>query len=190
MAFLLRLFVILAVGLGLGLASADWAVRQGPRFGALRVGPWRAYPNESTPGADPYDKARLARTGAVSFATGESLVFRTDMDSAGRPLDPACTYRLAGPPLPARWWTLTAEDRDGRLMANGMDRYGFTSTEILRQPDGGFAVSLSPWARPGNWIPVPGPGLRLVLRLYDTPLAGGLGVEKPVLPSVEAEACG
>jgi hypothetical protein len=29
-----------------------------------------------------------------------------------------------------------------------------------------------------------------VLRLYDTPLAGGLGVEKPVLPSVEAEACG
>jgi hypothetical protein len=76
-------------------------------------------------------------------------------------------------------------------MANGMDRYGFTSSEILRLPDGGFVVSLSPRARPGNWVPVPGgPGLRLVLRLYDTPLAGGLGVEKPVLPTVEAEACG
>ena len=190
MAFLLRVLFALALGVGLGLLSADWAVREGPRFGALRIGPWRAYPDEGTPKADPYEKARLARTGAVSLAAGESLVFRTETDDAGQVLDGSCDYRLSSPALPSRWWTLTAYDRDGRLMANPMARYGFTSSEILRQPDGGFIIAVSPRARPGNWLPVSGSGLRLVLRLYDTPLAGGLGVEKPVMPSIERGMCG
>ena len=189
MAFLLRLLLALAIGVGLGLLSADWAVREGPRFGAVRIGPWTAHPREGTPQADPYAKARLARTGAVSFATGESLVFRTETDSAGRPLDPACDYHLVGPPIPSRWWTLTAYDGRGRLMANGMARYGFTSSEILRETDGSFVVTLSQQARPGNWVPLSGSGLLLALRLYDTPLAGGLGNERPVLPSIERGTC-
>ena len=38
----------------------------------------------------------------------------------------------------ARFWTLTLYDTKGRLVANSLQRYGFTSQEIIRSSDGSF----------------------------------------------------
>jgi len=71
----------------------------------------------------------------------------------------------------ARYWTVTLYDRRGRLVANTIDRHGFTSEEIVRGIDGRFAVNIAPRARPGNWLPSGGiERFVLVWRLYDTPI--------------------
>jgi hypothetical protein len=72
-----------------------------------------------------------------------------------------------------------------------MQRYGFTSQEIVRQADGAFEMIASPRARPGNWLPT-GAVERyvLVLRLYDTPVGVGTrtGHDAP-MPSIVERKC-
>ena len=127
----------------------------------------------------------------------------------GRRLEPSCRSRIAGATPPARAWTLTVErrghaketareaakeaaDRPAQGGAVPPARTGFTSTEVLRDRDGRFAVSLSPAVQPGNWLPMPGGdgSIRLVLRLYDTPVAASTGVlEREGVPSITREDC-
>ena len=66
---------------------------------------------------------------------------------------------------------MTLYDAEGRLVANTIDRHGFTSAEVVREADGNFAISVAPRARPGNWLPTGGiEQFVLVWRLYDTPI--------------------
>jgi hypothetical protein len=71
-------------------------------------------------------------------------------------------------------------------------REGFTSTEVLRTPDGRFTVMLGPDVQPGNWLPSPrasGP-VRLALRLYDTPVAASTGsLDRDSLPAITRLGC-
>ncbi len=63
---------------------------------------------------------------------------------------------------------------------------------MLRERDGRFSVIVSPSVQPGNWLPMPeGDGsIRLVLRLYDTPVAASTGVlEREGVPSITREDC-
>ncbi|BCM82893.1 DUF1214 domain-containing protein [Methylobacterium indicum] len=191
----------LALGAGLGLATANWATRGRYPFGGVVLNAWTAWPKIGARDADPYVRAIHARTGEVPLALGEGLLLTALTDESGRRLDPSCRYRIAGATPPSRAWTLTVERR-GRAKAEaagepagetGMaPRTGFTSTEVLRDRDGRFAVTLSPTVQPGNWLPMPaGEGsIRLVLRLYDTPVAASTGVlEREGVPSITREDC-
>ncbi|AWN46571.1 hypothetical protein DK419_09810 [Methylobacterium terrae] len=187
----------LALGAVLGLASANWATRGRYPFGGVALNAWTAWPKIGSRDADPYVRAIHARTGEVPLALGEGLLLTAINDDAGRRLDPSCRYRIAGATPPARAWTLTVER--GRLAKPERQagsapppRTGFTSTEVLRDRDGRFAVSVSPTVQPGNWLPMPeGEGsIRLVLRLYDTPVAASTGVlEREGVPSITREDC-
>ncbi|KTS21802.1 hypothetical protein NS228_27480 [Methylobacterium indicum] len=191
----------LALGATLGLATANWATRGRYPFGGVTLNAWTAWPKIGARDADPYVRAIHARTGEVPLALGEGLLLTALTDESGRRLDPSCRYRIAGATPPSRAWTLTVERR-GRTKAEaagepagetGMaPRTGFTSTEVLRDRDGRFAVVLSPTVQPGNWLPMPaGEGsIRLVLRLYDTPVAASTGVlEREGVPSITREDC-
>lgn len=202
----------LALGVILGLASANWATRGRYPFGGVALNAWTAWPKIGSRDADPYVRAIHARTGEVPLALGEGLLLTALTDDTGRRLDPSCRYRIAGATPPARAWTLTAErrghapetakeaykeapkDAAARPAAGAVPppRTGFTSTEVLRDRDGRFSVSLSPAVQPGNWLPMPeGEGsIRLVLRLYDTPVAASTGVlEREGVPSITREDC-
>ena len=188
------LLVLYALVLGavLGLASADWATRGGYPFGGVRIGPWTAWPRAGSTNADPYTRAVNARRGEIPLAVGEGLLLTAAEDDEGRALDAACRYVVAGATPPARAWTLTVAGRGPRDPQRPHVREGFTSTEILRQPDGRFAITLAPDVEPGNWLPSPraeGP-LRLALRLYDTPAAAGIGsLDRSVVPTITREDC-
>ena len=98
---------------------------------------------------------------------------------------------VSGTTPPARFWTLTLYDPDGRLVANSVNRYGFTSQEIVRRTDGSFDIVIAPRARAGNWLPTGGvERYVLVLRLYDTPVgvATRTGREAP-MPTIIPGAC-
>lgn len=182
----------LALGAVLGLLSADYATRGGYPFGGTAIGSWTAWPRAGAFDADPYSRAVNARRGAIPLAVGEGMLLTATQDDEGRALDAACTYRLSGVTPPARAWTLTVTGRPAPEGAPPPLREGFTSTEILRDADGLFAILLSPEVQPGNWLPMPrGRGaVRLALRLYDTPVAASVSsLDRDSLPAIRRTGC-
>jgi hypothetical protein len=64
------------------------------------------------------------------------------------------------------------------------------SLSILRNPDNSFVIAIGPNATPGNWLKIGGDGpMTLVLTLYDSPVAGNIGVEDVELPQVLRTSC-
>jgi hypothetical protein len=168
---LFGLLLTFAVAAIVGLGSTWLTVTRGVAFGAVTLGAWTAYPKTGTSGIDPYARAAVARNGLLPLGSGDGVAFVARTDETGQPLDGRCELAVTGTTPSARFWTLALYDPDGRLVANGVGRYGFTSQEVLRKADGSFEIAVSPRARPGNWLPTGGvERYLLVLRLYDTPV--------------------
>ena len=171
----MRLFVsscltlILAAAIGLG---ATWlTLTRGVAFGAMTVGAWTAWPKTGSVDIDPYARATIARTGALPIGVGDGVAFFARTDDAGNALDGRCTFLVSGATPAARYWTVTLYDARGRLVANTIDRHGFTSAEVVRDTSGNVTMTVEPRARPGNWLPSGGvEQFVLVWRLYDTPI--------------------
>jgi hypothetical protein len=190
MRLLIDIAIAFILALAVGIGSAWWAIDRGYIFGAVSVGPWTAWPESGSADADPYAEATLARTGEVPLGAGEGLAFTAAADSAGQRLRGDCVYRIAGQTPPARLWTLTAYDSAGHLMENPAVRTTFHSREILRHPDGTFAIAVSAEAMPGNWLPIGRTAaFRLALRLYDSPLAAGIQVGTVAMPRIDRVRC-
>ena len=187
MRFLVELFASLVIALALGLGSA-WYMVAAPRIG-YAIGAWKAVPAVSAETADPYTRARVARTGEIVLGAGEGLLFIATHDDDGRDLDGACDYRIAGATPTARLWTLSVVDAAGRSPASVTGRTALTSREILRDAGGRFEIVVAAAARAGNWLPSPAAGgEHLFLRLYDTPLA--LSPDPSMeMPRITREAC-
>jgi hypothetical protein len=181
--------LILAAAIGLG---ATWlTITRGIAFGSLTVGAWKAWPKSGSVEIDPYARATIARTGELPLGTGDGVAFYARADDAGNLFDGRCTFTVSGATPAARYWTLTLYDLDGRLVANAVDRHGFTSAEVVRDVEGRFSISVAPRARPGNWLPTGGiERYILVWRLYDTAVgvASRTSKEGP-MPAVVRKAC-
>jgi hypothetical protein len=179
----------LAAAVGLG---ATWlTLTQGSAFGAIAIGGWTAWPKTGTQDIDPYARAIIARTGELPVGSGDGVAFYARADDAGQPFDGRCDVVIDGITPSARYWTMTLYDPDGQLVANSVERYGFTSQEIVRGPAGRFELTVSPRARPGNWLPTGGvERYVLVLRLYDTPVGITTTTRKEApMPTIVRKAC-
>lgn len=183
------LLLALAIGAVTGLSLTAVSVGRGTGAGTLRIGPWLVTPKAGTAEADPYARAVTARLGTLPLALADGLVFIADRDSAGAALDGRCTYLVSGPVPPARYWTLAAAGPDYRPVVAASVRQVFTSYEIVRFGDRPLDILAAPEARPGNWLPSGGaPDLRLILRLYDTPIATTVS-PGTVLPAIDKVSC-
>jgi len=181
--------LLLAAAVGLG---TTWlTISRGVAFGAMTVGAWRAWPRTGSVDIDPYARATIARTGELPLGTGDGVAFYARTDDTGNVLDGRCTFTISGTTPTARYWTVTLYDRSGRLVANTLDRHGFTSTEIVRDVDGRFTISVAPRARPGNWLPTGGiERYVLVWRLYDTPVGiTSRTTKQDPMPAIVRKAC-
>ncbi len=194
MKSLLAIFLAIAIAI-LGGAGSVWlALEQAPRFGTASIGPWVAYPEIGTPDADPYSRAHFARAGALALGQAEGVVFTARRDSAGRELDPACVYELAGALPPARFWTLYAVDaEDHPTFQSGSPNarvMALNSQALLRGEDGTAAVTLARSIQPGNWLKTPAEGpFAIVLTLYDTTIAGSARIAGVSMPSLTQRGC-
>jgi hypothetical protein len=184
---LLTFLVAAAIGLG-----ATWAaLTNGIAFGAIQIGAWTAWPRAGTADVDPYARAGIARSGALPVGLGDGVAFVATSDDSGRQLDGRCEVVVRGTTPPARFFTMTLYDPEGRLVATSLKRSGFTSQELIRASDGSTEVTIAPRARAGNWLATGGiEKYMLVLRLYDTPvgIATRAGREAP-MPSITSGAC-
>jgi hypothetical protein len=184
---LFALVVAAAIGLG-----ATWlALSKGVAFGAVTIGAWTAWPKNGTREIDPYARASIARTGELPIGSGDGVAFSARVDDHGHILDGRCDVVMSGSTPPARFWTLTLYDPGGRLVANSVNRYGFTSQEIVRRTDGSFDIVIAPRARAGNWLPTGGvERYVLVLRLYDTPVGVATRTgREATMPAITPGAC-
>ena len=180
----------LTLGAAGGLALTWYVASDRFDLGSLQIGPWTAWPMANALDANRYARARIAKSGDLPLASGEGIVFLAITDSASVPLDGRCRYRIAPILPPARWWTLTLYDEEGRLLVNSAGREGFTSAEILRESASEATIVTGPQAQPGNWLPTAAGTFSLVLRLYDSPISTGLGTKDTVpLPTVERVGC-
>jgi len=188
---LIGAFFALLIAAATGLGATWFALTRGTAFGAISIGAWTAWPKTGTADIDPYARAAIARRGELPVGSGDGIAFYARTADSGRSLDGRCEVVLSGVTPSARFWTLTLYDVDGRLVANSANRYGFTSQEITRFPDGSFQIVVAPRARPGNWLPSGGVDrYLLVLRLYDTPVGAAtrIGREAP-MPAILQRAC-
>jgi hypothetical protein len=180
-----------AIAALIGLGATWLTLKEGVAYGGITVGAWTAWPKNGTPGIDPYARAMVARSGELPTGSGDGITFFARTDDATRPLDGRCDMTLSGTTPQARFWTLTLYDPEGKLVANSVQRHGFTSQELIRSASGTFGITIGPRARPGNWLPTGGvERYVLALRLYDTPvgLATRSGPDTP-MPAISQKGC-
>ncbi len=191
MAILIKSCFIVVLGTLLGLALTFFSLERGFGFGAVRVGPWMAWPKAGSPDIDPYARALVARSGSIPLGSGEGITFTARDDSDGAPLTPHCDYTLKGPMPPARYWTVSVFSPNGALIDNQANRYGFTSAEILRSTDSPPEIVLSSTAHAGNWLPTfANASYVVVLRLYDSGLsATAASLDGAVMPRLVKGVC-
>lgn len=191
MRLVFGLLVTLVIATVVGLGTTWLTLSRGIAFGALPIGAWTAWPKTGTSDADPYARASIARSGELPVGAGDGVAFLAKTDDNGRTLDGRCDVVVTGTTPQARFWTLTLYEPNGKLVANSIDRQGFTSQEILRRADGSFEIAIAPRARTGNWLPTSGiDSYVLVLRLYDSPVgvATRAAREAP-MPAVSVRSC-
>jgi hypothetical protein len=184
---LLALAIAAAVGLGLTWTTAT----RGTDLGTLTIGPWTARPRTGTSDIDPYARASIARSGDLPIGTGDGITFTATADDNKKPLDGRCDVVVSGVTPAARFWTLTLYDPKGRLVPNTLQRYGFTSQEVVRNADGAFEVRIASRSRAGNWLPTSAiERYVLTLRLYDTPVGVATRTQKDApMPSIATAGC-
>lgn len=184
---LLALAIATAVGLGLTWTTAT----RGTDLGTLTIGAWTARPRTGTSEIDPYARASIARSGELPIGTGDGVTFTATTDDKKKPLDGRCDVVVSGVTPAARFWTLSLYDTKGRLVPNTLQRYGFTSQEVVRNADGAFEIRIAARSRAGNWLPTSAlERYVLMLRLYDTPVGVATRTQKDApMPAIATVSC-
>jgi hypothetical protein len=188
---ILMALLILVVATVVGLGATWTTATRGTDLGTLTIGAWTARPRIGTTEINPYARATVVRSGELPLGTGDGIAFTATADDAKRPLDGRCDVTVSGVTPPARFWTLTLYDTKGHLIANALQRYGFTSEEIVRNADGSFVIRLAARARSGNWLPTGGiERYQLMLRLYDTPVGIATRTQRDApMPAITTAGC-
>jgi len=190
---ILNFIVFTAIALAVGLGSTWHMVDQGSALTTLREGPWTAWYAAGDPKADPYTKARVARSGRLPVVATTAMEFFARTDAGGEPLVSECHYRVRVPDVPALWWSLALYDGEGRLIENAADRHAFNSKTTLPGSEGAARIALAPTPRAGYWLPT-GEDRNLILvfrvfRPYDTADLASREMPVDILPRIERVDC-
>lgn len=189
----LLVLVLIAVGIALGLGgwSVQYALARFEGTQALVIGAWHSDRTAGSPTADPYSKARQARSGDLVLGLGEGVAFQARVDTGGRELRRECSYRLEGIYPPARVATLAAYDPEGRLVPVAEGRPGhLVSSNWMRRDDNSALVQVGALPQPGNWLALSGEGpFVLALTFYDTPVSTDSGAAPIPMPYIVRTGC-
>jgi hypothetical protein len=188
-----RLFEVLAillVALLIGVGSAVWAVESYSKAHALKVGAWTSNPLFGSVQADMYLRAVIARIALFALSRTEAVYYIAFTDDNGEPLRPECDYILEGGDLPARWWSITAYDKDHFLIPNDLDRYSYNMENLRRDEQGRFKIHLSRTPKEGNWLPAAKEEtMSITLRAYNPAPALRENMGSAELPRITKVEC-
>jgi hypothetical protein len=177
-----------AIGTSSALALSGGALSAGD----IMVGRWSSDPNVGARAAGPWLRARIARVGLLGLTKSETMYFDRTTDEAGNPLREACTYRLSGTAIPARWWSMTIYGADQFLPRNTDAAGSVDATRAL--PDGQTSWNgLLSAVRPNgtsSWLSSKGAGtFSITLRLYNPSTTDPAELSQLSFPKIELQSC-
>ncbi len=164
-----------AVAVGMWLAEHE--MKKALERPEVLVNGWRQAPMHIAAFGQDYGiRAVVAMIGFGANLAAEAIYPNANVDARGQVLQGGQRYRLhfaAGELPPARaFWSLTAYDADGYLIANPLHRYALGDRDALTyNPDGSLDLLLQSEA-PGdqqrsNWLPTPRSGpFSVTARIY------------------------
>jgi hypothetical protein len=181
------------IGIILGAGSA-FAVSGGAlSAGNIMVGRWSTDPSVGSQAANPWLRARIARVGLLALAKSETLYFDRRVDEDGNALREACTYKLTGVPIAARWWSMTIYGDDQFLPRNVDGANSIDATRALPNASAGWTGTLSA-QRPrtgGLWLSSKaGDNFSITLRLYNPSTIEPTALAGMDFPKIELISCG
>lgn len=157
---------------------------------AVRAGAWRTNVATGSGDANPYERAAIAVAGLYALSKDETVYYTAFTDSDGAPLDGRCDYRLAGGPLPSRWWSLTLYGDDHYLVENPARVHSRHAGNLELEPAGAYVIAVSAQPQPRNWLPAPASGaFSITARLYNPDPAIFRDLAAVPLPRIERGAC-
>ncbi|RED15259.1 DUF1214 domain-containing protein [Parasphingopyxis lamellibrachiae] len=180
MRLALRIVCALILGIAIGLGAVWWSLRAGIDAFDIRSGPWVTSQNFGSAEASDRERAIVAVRGLMALTASEAIYLNAAIDSEGRALDGGCRYRISGPPLPARWWSVTAYGTDSHLIPNATHAYsagGDGAEPIL--------AMVGPEASAADVVTRAGEAFELTIRAYGP----GDGLVEGPLPEIERLSC-
>ncbi len=190
LSFVAKALVAASVGTLLGLWLTSVAVHGSFPFGAVRVGPWTAFPTVGSPAIDPYARAILSVSAFAPVGADEGVAFFAERDSDNRRLDGRCEYTLETAEPAARFWSIALFDRQGRVVDNPAKRFALTSQEMVRL-DRSTTISVGSDVQSGNWLPSPSEGaFVLMLSFYEANSGTAMAATADmVIPTIRRGSC-
>lgn len=179
------------IGLVAGLGSAWLATGGLIGAGAVRNGGWSTDLTIGSQAANPWVRAQIARVGLLALPRSQTLYFDRSTDETGAPLDARCRYAIAGKPIPARWWSITAYGGDQMLSRNANGPVSIDATRLGPRAEANWTVTAGP-AAAGAPPDLSLSGLDrviLMLRLYNPDAADPIALKAMELPTVTRLSC-
>lgn len=189
MWFALRLLGSIVVALILGFGSFYLSVYGMRGDAQVKNGAWGTNLLAGSSAADPYLRTYIALVGILALNKSETMYYEANTDSAGEPLDGACSYRIEGRDPAARWWSITVYAKDHYLIPNPGNRYSISKTTVVRAADGSFTGRMSTSPEAENWIATSADGFEVTLRLYNPDPSVVDHPDTATLPQIVKEAC-
>jgi hypothetical protein len=187
---LFEVLVIVLVALAIGVGSAVWVIQSFSATEAIKAGAWTTNPLIGSVQADMYLRAYVARTGLFALSKTEALYYNAFTDENGDPLRADCDYIIEGGDLPARWWSITAYDKEHFLIPNALNRYSYNLKNLRRDEQGRYKIHLSQTPKDQNWLPAPRQGnMSLTLRAYNPAQALAQNMGSAELPRITKAGC-
>jgi hypothetical protein len=144
MRLIVGLCMGLLVGLLVGVAAAVLQIRAGVSADRVQNGPWSTHLAQGSAAAPALTRARVALGGLLALPRSEAMYFVATTDSALKPLDGRCRYRIEGPALDADWWSITLYEGAGWLVPNDADRWSVPGHAPARDARGRWSFEVGP----------------------------------------------
>jgi hypothetical protein len=172
------------------VGSAAWVIDSFAKVQVIKNGAWTTNPLIGSVQANMYLRAYIARIGLFALSKTEALYYNAFTDEDGEPLRAECDYIIEGGDLPARWWSITAYDKDHFLIPNALNRYSYNMKNLRRDEQGRFKIHLSRTPKEGNWLPAAKEEtMSITLRAYNPAPALRENLGSAELPKIKKVDC-
>ena len=185
-----EVLAIVLVALAIGVGSAVWVINSFSAAKGIKAGAWATNPLIGSVQANMYLRAYIARVGLFALSKAEAVYYNAFTDEDGQPLRAECDYIIEGVDLPARWWSITAYDKDHFLIPNASNRYSYNMKSLRRDERGHFRIYLSQTPKDLNGLPAAKEGtVSLTLRAYNPTPALRENMGNAGLPKIRKVDC-